>query len=151
MANTIDNSEIKTLIPHRYPFLLVDKVVDYEVGQWIRAIKNVTANEYFFQGHFPTHAVMPGVLITEAMAQAAGILIQKTTGELQSGKLEDLYFLAGVNNARFKSMVLPGDQLEIYCEITRNRLNLWRFDCTASVDGKVVSTAEIMNIKAPQE
>lgn len=148
MSRSLENSEIRDLIPHRYPFLLIDRVLDYEPGQWIKAVKNVTANEPFFEGHFPTYPVMPGVLIVEALAQTAGILTQLTTGGKHTGKKEDLHFLAGVNNARFKSMVFPGDQLVLECQLIRHRLKAWKFECTASVGNDIACQVEIMNVKA---
>lgn len=144
---TLENNEIRSLIPHRYPFLLVDKVIDYEPGQWIKAIKNVTTNEPFFQGHFPTYPVMPGVLIVEALAQTAGILTQVTTGEKHTGKKEDLYFLAAVDNVRFKSMVQPGDQLSLECQLVRHRLKAWKFECKALVGDEIACQADIMTVK----
>lgn len=147
MSKIIENIELRKLIPHRFPFLLVDRVLDYEAGQWLTAVKNITANEPFFSGHFPTYPVMPGVLIIEALAQTAGILTQLTTGDVHTGEVEDLHFLAGVNNARFKAMVKPGDQLTLHCKLMRHRLKAWKFECKASVGDDVVCTADIMNVK----
>src|SRR3989344_2672502 len=117
--------EIKKYLPHRYPFLLVDRVIHFELGVSITAIKNVTINEPFFQGHFPFFPVMPGVLIVEAMAQAAGLLTLKTIGEEFTE--DNLFFFAGIDNARFKKTVRPGDQLEITVEILHKRPRLWKF------------------------
>lgn len=139
--------EIKGYIPHRYPFIMVDRVQELIPGKSITAIKNVTVNEPFFQGHFPRMAVMPGVLIIEAMAQTSGLLIYKTL-EVTPGS--ELYFLAGVDKARFKRIVTPGDQLKLHIELIKRRMDLWKFSGTASVDNEVVCTAEFMNIKEQQ-
>lgn len=134
--------EILKFLPHRYPFLMVDRVISYEVGKTLQAIKNVTVNEPYFPGHFPHRPVMPGVLILETMAQATGILAILTAQR----KLTEnsLYYFVGVDKARFKKPVEPGDQLIIDVNLTRHMKNLWKFDCTASVDGKVVTQAELM-------
>ena len=132
--------EIKKILPHRYPFLLVDRVldVDAEAG-WIECLKNVTANEPFFKGHFPAHAIMPGVLIVEAMAQAAGILgyhIRKTDNNT-------LYYFAGADKVRFRIPVVPGDQLKLRATLLANKRNIWKFSCEALVDGSIVCSAEV--------
>ncbi len=133
-------------LPHRFPFLMVDRVLEIQVDKSIKAIKNVTINEPIFTGHFPDLAVMPGVLIIEAMAQAGGILIFETLK--LSPALETIYFLAGVDNARFKQVVTPGDQLCLYVEVLRRRGDdFWKFKGTASVGDKVVCTAEFINAK----
>ena len=129
-------------LPHRYPFLLIDRVLDYELGKSLRAIKNVTINEPFFQGHFPFRPVMPGVLILEAIAQATGILAFLSTGTRPSE--ESLYYFVGVDNARFKQPVEPGDQLLIEVEVIRILRGVWKFRGEAKVDGKVVTSAEMM-------
>jgi 3-hydroxyacyl-[acyl-carrier-protein] dehydratase len=134
--------EIKNNLPHRYPFLLVDRVIEIIPGKSLTAIKNVTINEPFFIGHFPRMAVMPGVLLVEAMAQASGILIFETLGTN-----EDLFFLAGMDNVRFKRLVTPGDQLRLHIELIKQRLGVWKFSGTASVDGEVACTAEFTNVK----
>ncbi len=139
--------EIKGYIPHRYPFIMVDRVQELIPGKSITAIKNVTINEPFFQGHFPQMAVMPGVLIIEAMAQTSGLLIYKT---LETPPGSELFFLAGVDNARFKKVVTPGDQLQLHIELVKRRMDLWKFTGTASVNNEVVCTAEFMNIKEQQ-
>lgn len=144
--SVIENIDLRKLLPHRYPFLLVDRVLSFEPGNSLTAIKNVTTNEPFFSGHFPLYPVMPGVLIIEALAQASGVLILKT--EESYSPQEDLFFLAGVDNARFKKTVLPGDQLILEVALTRRRLDLWKFKGTARVGEEVVCTAELMNIKA---
>lgn len=140
--NTMDIQDILEYLPHRYPFLLIDRVVDYTVGESIQAIKNVSINEPFFQGHFPTMPVMPGVLIIEAMAQAAGILTFLTT-DTKPGE-DNIYYLAGVDGARFKQPVVPGDQLIFDVKVHKSVRNIWKFKTEASVDEKVVCSAEIM-------
>ena len=144
----IDNVALRELLPHRYPLLLVDRVLELEPGKSIKAIKNVTCNEPFFNGHFPGYPLMPGVLMIEALAQTAGVLILKSNEAYDP--MKDLFYLAGVDNARFKRVVGPGDQLELYAEVMRNKLDLWKFKCTASVDGEVACSAEIMNIKGAE-
>ncbi|MCI5050442.1 MAG: 3-hydroxyacyl-ACP dehydratase FabZ [Rickettsiales bacterium] len=130
--------DIKEMIPHRYPFLLVDKVVNAIDGESCVGIKNVTNNEPFFQGHFPDHPVMPGVLIVEAMAQTAGCLVVHTMGENAKGKI--VYFMT-VDSARFRKPVIPGDVLRIHCHVKQSRGNVWKFDGIAEVDGKKVAEA----------
>src|SRR5699024_7022431 len=132
--------EILNLLPHRYPFLLVDRVLQYEKDKSITALKNVTATEPYFQGHFPDRPVMPGVLIVEAMAQAAGLLTFRSMG----GAPEDaLFYLAGVDKARFKRPVCPGDQLILEVTLLKQRHRLWRFSAVARVDDEVACSAEI--------
>jgi 3-hydroxyacyl-[acyl-carrier-protein] dehydratase len=133
-----DIKKIKELIPHRYPFLMVDKVVNVEVGQSCVGIKNVTSNEPFFPGHFPNHPVMPGVLIVEAMAQTAGALVVYTLGETAHGKV--VYFMS-VEDAKFRKPVVPGDVLHIHCSVLRYRGNVWKFTGEAKVDGVKVAEA----------
>jgi 3-hydroxyacyl-[acyl-carrier-protein] dehydratase len=138
----MDINQILDHLPHRYPFLLIDRVTEFKPGESLVGIKNVTYNEPFFQGHFPQRPVMPGVLILEAMAQATGLLAFRTmerTAERQS-----LYFLVGMDKARFKRPVEPGDQLILRARLLRSKRGIWVFDCDASVDGKIVATAEIM-------
>ena len=142
----IDNIGLRELLPHRYPLLLVDYVEELELYKSIKAIKNVTCKEPFFEGHFPDYPVMPGVLIIEALAQAAGVLTLKS--EESSGTKRSLFFLAGIDNARFKRPVVPGDRLELHAEMIRHKLNLWKFKCTATIDGEMVCSADIMNMKA---
>ncbi len=135
-------NEVKNFLPHRYPFLLIDKVINLEVGKNLTAIKNVTFNEPHFNGHFPDQPIMPGVLIIEALAQATGILAFKSeVGKPQTGQI---YMLVGVDKVRFKRMVEPGDQLEIYAEIITVKRGKWKFYCKASVEGQLVTTAEII-------
>jgi len=129
---------IQKLIPHRYPFLMIDKVVNIVDGKSILGIKNVTINEPHFSGHFPGHPVMPGVLIVEAMAQASGTLVVHTMGESAHGKV--VYFMS-IESAKFRKPVVPGDVLHIYCEAQRSRGTVWRFEGTAWVDGVKVADA----------
>jgi 3-hydroxyacyl-[acyl-carrier-protein] dehydratase len=139
---TIDINEIKNLLPHRYPFLLLDKVIDYEAGLSLQAIKNVTVNEPFFQGHFPVKPIMPGVLIVEALAQASAILGFVSIEE--KPEKEELYFLVGVDKARFRKPVEPGDQLILETKHLSVRRNIWKFDTVAYVNDKKVASAEIL-------
>ena len=139
----VDVIKIQSLLPHRYPFLLVDRVIELEPNKRIRAIKNVTINEPFFQGHFPGHPVMPGVLVVEAMAQVGGLLTQLSLAEAPE-KSEKLFYLVKVDNARFSKMVVPGDQLDIEVILKRTIRNMAMYACTASVDGKVAASAEIL-------
>jgi 3-hydroxyacyl-[acyl-carrier-protein] dehydratase len=141
----IEINEIRKYLPHRYPFLLIDRVLEVVPGKSLVAIKNVTVNEPFFQGHFPQAPVMPGVLIIESLAQASGILIFRSENIYPTK--EDWFFLAGIDNARFKKMVQPGDQLRLEIEVLRARRDLWKFNCIASVDKKLVCSAEILNAR----
>ena len=138
----MDIHQILEYLPHRYPILLVDRVLECEPGKSIHAIKNVTINEPFFNGHFPHHPVMPGVLILEALAQAAAILSFKTMGSKPDDK--SVYYFAGIDGARFKKPVSPGDQLNLHVEIIASKRGIWKFDCNATVDGKPVCSAEII-------
>lgn len=137
----ISVEEIQTLIPHRYPMLLVDRVLDYEPGKWLHAIKNVTFNEPVFQGHFPEYSIFPGVLILEAMAQATGVLGFKTNQD-KAGK--ELYLFASIDNAKFKKPVVPGDTMHLHVEFVKERRGMWKFYCEAKVEGKVVCSADLM-------
>lgn len=138
----MDIHQILKYLPHRYPFLLVDRVLDCEPGKRISAIKNVTINEPFFPGHFPHHPVMPGVLIIEALAQTAAILSFKTMNTLPDD--QSVYYFVGIDNARFKRPVGPGDQLVMNVEITRNVKGIWKYTAQALVDGKVATEADLM-------
>ncbi|PHS15952.1 MAG: 3-hydroxyacyl-[acyl-carrier-protein] dehydratase FabZ [Kangiella sp.] len=140
--STLDIHEIMKHLPHRYPFLLVDRVTDYKVGEYLYAIKNVTFNEPCFTGHFPNRPVMPGVLVLEALAQATGILAFKTLGELPDDN--SLYYFVGIDKARFKKPVEPGDQVELKVTLLKRKRTMWKFDAVALVDGKVVCSAELM-------
>jgi 3-hydroxyacyl-[acyl-carrier-protein] dehydratase len=140
-GKSLDIVQIKELLPHRFPFLLIDRVVDYRPGESITAIKNVTSNEPFFQGHFPDRPIMPGVLIIEAMAQAGGVLYYMSDEDAQP---ERFFYLVAVDQARFRRTVLPGDQLQLDVSVTRKRQSMWRFDCSSSVDGEQAVSALIM-------
>ncbi len=139
--------EIQEYLPHRYPFLLVDRVVDIELGKSIKAIKNVTVNEPFFEGHFPDLPIMPGVLIIEAMAQASGILGFKTVDKKPADG--SLYMFVGAEKMRFKKPVHPGDQLELYAEVLTEKRGIWKFAVRAEVDGQVAAQGEILCADRP--
>lgn len=138
----IEITQIMAMLPHRYPFLLVDRVVEFEPNKRVLAIKNVTVNEPYFNGHFPGHPVMPGVLVIEAMAQASGILTQLSNGIERSAN--QLYYLVRVDKARFARTVVPGDQLKL--EVTQKRLirRMGLYDCRALVGDQEVASAEIL-------
>jgi 3-hydroxyacyl-[acyl-carrier-protein] dehydratase len=138
VVETIDIARILQAIPHRYPFLMIDRVVDLVTNHSAIGIKNVSVNESFFQGHFPNHPVMPGVLIIEAMAQTAAILVVETLGPDAAGRV--VYFMS-VEGAKFRRPVVPGDQLRIHCTKQRNRGNVWKFTAVARVDGTSVAEA----------
>ncbi|MGK5074962.1 3-hydroxyacyl-ACP dehydratase FabZ [Janthinobacterium sp. ZB1P44] len=138
----LDILAIKSLLPHRYPLLLVDRVLDWEANKFITAIKNVTVNEEFFQGHFPHKPVMPGVLMIEALAQTAALLSFLTMGVKPDEN--SVVYLVGIDNARFKRPVEPGDQLKMDVEILRVSRGLWKYKAVGSVDGTVALEAEIM-------
>ncbi|PIX24851.1 MAG: 3-hydroxyacyl-[acyl-carrier-protein] dehydratase FabZ [Deltaproteobacteria bacterium CG_4_8_14_3_um_filter_45_9] len=137
----IEIKEIMNILPHSYPFLLVDRIIEMDPGKRIVGIKNVTYNEPFFPGHFPGRPIMPGVLIVEAMAQTAGVLAFKSMLEEERGK--PVYFL-GIDNVRFRKPVVPGDQLRLELEITKHRQSIWGFKGKALVDGKLVAEAELL-------
>ena len=136
----MDIQKIQSLLPHRYPFLLVDRVIESEPGKRLVAIKNVTINEPFFAGHFPSKPVMPGVLLIEAMAQATGLLAMESA-EVPK---EAIDYLVGVDKARFKRPVVPGDQLVFEVEVIKHKREIWVFSAEARVDDKLVASAEIM-------
>ncbi|MDP2793986.1 MAG: 3-hydroxyacyl-ACP dehydratase FabZ [Sulfurisoma sp.] len=138
----MDIHEILEHLPHRYPILLVDRVLEVVPGERIKALKNVSINEPFFPGHYPHHPVMPGVLIVEALAQAAAILSFKTLG----GKPDDksVYYFVGIDGARFKKPVSPGDQLILEVAIVANKRGIWKFAAKATVDGQLATEAELM-------
>jgi 3-hydroxyacyl-[acyl-carrier-protein] dehydratase len=144
----IDVRQIAAILPHRYPFLLVDRITEFEPGKRVRALKNVTFNEPFFMGHFPGHPVMPGVLVIEAMAQASGILTQLSNGF--DAKANQLYYLVRVDNARFSRTVVPGDQLIMDVVQKRMIRRMGKYECRASVDGVEVASAEIL-CAAPEQ
>lgn len=138
----MDIHEILKYLPHRYPFLLIDRIVDCEPGKSITALKNVTINEPFFMGHFPHHPVMPGVLIIEAMAQAAAILSFKTADSMPNEN--SVYYFVGIDNARFKKPVTAGDQLLLKVEVTRTVKGIWKYSARATVNEALVTQADIM-------
>lgn len=138
----INLDDIRRLLPHRYPFLLIDRVLELESGKRIKALKNVTSNEEFFNGHFPSRPIMPGVLILEAMAQACGIIASECS---ESGPEQgSILVFAGIDNARFRRPVVPGDQIIFDCELTRQKRDIWKFTGKASVDGELASSADMM-------
>ncbi len=140
----MDIHEILDHLPHRYPFILVDRVISMELGKEITAIKNVTINEPYFPGHFSYHPVMPGVLIVEALAQAAALLSFKT---MNTKPTEDsVYYFAGIDNARFKKPVNPGDQILLHVKIDRVLKGIWKYSGTATVDNDIVAEANMMCI-----
>ena len=147
-STTIDIQEIKRLIPHRYPFLFVDKVREFVPKISAVGIKNVTTNEPHFQGHFPSQPVMPGVTIVEAMAQTAGILVSKSLELEDSGAL--VYFLS-IDNCKFRHLVGPGDVLELHVKVIRGRGKIWKFHGDAVVDGKIVTEADFAAMIIPPE
>ena len=141
--------EIRRFLPHRYPFLLVDRVLECVPGESIVAIKNISVNEPQFTGHFPNQAIMPGVLIIEALAQATGLLGFRTMSEEPSDDV--LYMLVGVDNVRFKRQVVPGDQLTLKAKIERRSKIIWKFSCEASVDGELCTAANLLCAASPKE
>jgi|TARA_B110000114_G_C15002022_1_gene361173 3-hydroxyacyl-[acyl-carrier-protein] dehydratase len=143
-SGAMDINEVLEHLPHRYPFVLIDRVESMEVGKKITAIKNVTVNEPFFPGHFPHYPVMPGVLVVEAMAQAAAILSFKTMGEKPSDK--SVYYFVGIDSARFKKPVVPGDQIILNISIVRILKGIWKYAGVATVNNEVVAEANLMCI-----
>ncbi|MCP4010575.1 MAG: 3-hydroxyacyl-ACP dehydratase FabZ [Proteobacteria bacterium] len=141
MSDIIDIHKILKILPHRYPFLLVDRVLDYETDKSLTALKNVSINEPFFGGHFPHRPVFPGVLLIEAMAQASAILASLGMDVTADETL--VYLFAGVNNVRFKRPVEPGDQVQLNVELTRKKGKVWKTSTTATVDGTLCATADI--------
>ena len=138
----MDITEVFNFLPHRYPFLLIDKVTNIDLGKSLTAIKNVSFNEPQFTGHFPEQPIMPGVLIVEALAQATGILAFKSeVGKPVSGQI---YMLVGIDKVRFKQMVVPGDQLKLTVEVITQKKGIWKFDCKAFVEDKLVTSAVLM-------
>lgn len=142
MSSSMDIHEILEYLPHRYPFLLVDRVLSLEEGKEITAVKNVTINEPFFPGHFSYYPVMPGVLVVEALAQAAAILSFKTMGKKPSD--DSVYYFAGIDNARFKRPVSPGDQLVLEVKIDRIMRGIWKYSARALVDDALVAEADLL-------
>ncbi len=146
MTHLVTHHEVRALLPHRYPFLMVDTVLSLEPHQSIVALKNITCNEPFFTGHFPQRLIMPGVLMIEALAQAAGLLVFLSHGWSFNG-VSDLFYLAGVDKTRFKKMVEPGDQLHLCVQQVKQRLNIWKFQGQAKVGDEVVCSADFMIVK----
>lgn len=147
VVKTLNVEEIMSLLPHRYPFLMIDRVLDYKITdehKTLRAIKNVTFNEPYFQGHFPGKPVFPGVLILEAMAQATGVLAFTMVGKPQEG---ELYYFAAIDNARFKRPVVPGDQLVIDVEFLKEKRGIASFKGVATVNGEIACSADLMCAK----
>lgn len=147
VLETVDIMQLMKLLPHRYPFLLVDRVIDIDADNSAIGIKNVTVNEPHFQGHFPEQPVMPGVLIIEAMAQTAGAICLKSSG---ADKPSLVYFMT-IDNAKFRRPVVPGDRLEIHVRKLKKRGNIWRFACEALVDGAKAAEAEISAMMSPKQ
>lgn len=148
MSMPMETTEILKYLPHRYPFLLVDRVIELEEWKHVKAIKNVTANEPQFTGHFPDLPIMPGVLIVEAMAQAAGVLGFKSLDKTPADG--SIYYFVGADNVRFKKPVRPGDQLILEAKYISDRRGIWKFSCQASVDDKVVASADILCADRPK-
>jgi 3-hydroxyacyl-[acyl-carrier-protein] dehydratase len=142
VMSSMDIHEVIKRLPHRYPFLLVDRVLELEKGKRIKALKNVTINEPFFPGHFPNRPVMPGVLMLEALAQAAAVLSFESAGELPDEKT--LYYFAGIDGARFKRPVEPGDQLMLHVELLRSKGGIYKYAARAEVDGELCVEAELL-------
>ncbi|MCH7893751.1 MAG: 3-hydroxyacyl-ACP dehydratase FabZ [Proteobacteria bacterium] len=138
----MDIEKIMGYLPHRYPFLMVDRVISCEAGKNIVACKNVTINEPFFQGHFPVKPVMPGVMVIEALAQACGLLAFVTANVIPAD--DNIFYFVGIDKARFRAPVLPGDQLVLNVELVRKIRTIWKFSGRAEVDGKLVASAELM-------
>lgn len=138
----LDVNEIRQYLPHRYPFLLIDRVTDLQLGESITAYKNITINEAVFEGHFPDYPVFPGVLILEAMAQACGVLGFKTMGKTPEDG--SIYLYAGIDKVRFKKQVVPGDRLVIHAKKLSDKRGIWKFECEATVDEQLATSATIM-------
>ena len=143
----MDIRQVLEYLPHRYPFLLIDRVIECKLGESLTGIKNVTFNEPYFTGHFPNKPVMPGVLILEALAQATGILAFRSSNARPTDG--SLYYLVGIDEARFKQVVIPGDQLVLKVDVVKAKRGVWKFNGEASVDGSVVATAVLMCAERP--
>ncbi|SHN59962.1 3-hydroxyacyl-ACP dehydratase FabZ [Desulfovibrio litoralis] len=135
-----DLKEILRLLPHRYPFLLVDRVTDFVQGESIKAFKHVTYNEPFFQGHFPGFPVMPGVLIVEALAQTGGLMVLKS---MESVPTDKLFLFSAIDKVRFRRQVVPGDRLDLHARLLRQKMIFWKMECKAYVDGQLAADAEL--------
>ena len=140
----LDINEINSMLPHSYPFLLVDRITDMELGVSIEGLKNISMNEPQFTGHFPQRPIMPGVMIIESMAQVSGILAMKS---LQNEEEGNIFFLASVDNAKFKKVVVPGDQLVIKSQVEKKKNKIWKFSCASYVAGDLACSANIMIAK----
>lgn len=149
MKPAMDIHEVLKLLPHRYPFLLIDRVETIELGKSIVALKNVTMNEAFFVGHFPQRPVMPGVLIMEAMAQAGAVLAYRSTGT--SPKEGVLFYFAGIDNARFRRIIEPGDQLHLHVNVIRARREIWKLNGSVYVGEELACSAEFLSARKLQE
>ncbi|MBV9576679.1 MAG: 3-hydroxyacyl-ACP dehydratase FabZ [Gammaproteobacteria bacterium] len=149
MKYVLDIHEILKFLPHRYPFLLIDRILEMEAGKSIVALKNVTINEAFFTGHFPNRPVMPGVLILEAMAQAGGVLAYKSNNETPADGT--LYYFAGIDNARFRRVVEPGDQLCLKVNVLRSKRDVWKFEGFAYVGDELACSAELMSARKSED
>lgn len=141
--NSLDINELKQLLPHDYPFLLIDRVTDYCIGDYIHGFKNITFNEPQFSGHFPQRPIMPGVMIIEAMAQISGILAMRSLPDFEN----NIFFLASVDAAKFKKVVVPGDQLMLTATVVKKKSKIWKFCCQSFVADKLACSAEIMIAK----
>ena len=148
LSTTMDIQRILSYLPHRYPFLLVDRVVAYEQEKTLDAYKCVSFNEPFFQGHFPDLPVMPGVLIVESMAQAGGLLV--LTGQTEEVISSSVFLFTGIEKVRFRRPVVPGDRLDLHCEMIRRKLRLWKMRSTAHVDGVLAAEAELTAAIVPR-
>lgn len=135
-------TDIFEYLPHRYPFLLVDRVTEFEAGAYLKAYKNITYNEPQFTGHFPNNPIMPGVMIIEAMAQCTGILAFRTQEVKPDGST--MYYLAAVDNCRFRQPAIPGDRLDFEVKTTGNKRGIWRFECSTRIDDKVIASADLL-------
>jgi 3-hydroxyacyl-[acyl-carrier-protein] dehydratase len=145
MKYIMDIHEILKYLPHRYPFLLIDRIIDIDMGKSIVALKNVSMNESFFTGHFPSRPVMPGVLILEAMAQAGGVLAYKSTNSTPDDGT--LYYFAGIDNARFRRVVEPGDQLRLEVKVLRSKQDIWKLEGSAYVGDELACSGEFLSAR----
>lgn len=141
-VTTLDCERVMHILPHRYPFLLVDRVIAFVPGQYIHGVKNVSITEHFFQGHLPTRPVMPGVLIMEALAQTCGILTLESQGVTLNA--DSVFYFVGIDKGRFRKPVMPGDQMILKAELMRSLRGIWRFETQAEVDGHEVASAQMM-------